>query len=525
MANGISVHQGRLAAVSLEAELPWAAGIIAAAVLFYLVSSTAVSLVLLVALAIPCWYRPSIAIALVPLAVPLHMLPKIFHTNHPRSFSLGEIVILLLTVIVLVQQMLSAQARPRDVSLVRHFVPSTPFLGPAVAFLLAATVATLAARFHTVAFREYREMIVEPIVYYWLISQRLNHAVGAAMLALSVVAAGTVVSVLGALQIHFRPQDMAFAQNLVPPQRLVVAVYGNENNLGLLIDRALPMALALALAPGWIALFTRGQDARPTLFVGRLVQGGLLIASALMLYILYRTQSRGGEAATALCAGILFVVWQIRRPVVLGIGAVAVAIAAFLARHRIASYAQGGHGFSNDAHQSIWQSALRMIRDHPVFGVGPDNFLYYYSNDNTCAPGHIAHWYYVQAGTNFERCISHPHNMFMDYWLSTGILGLAAGLTLLAMAVVLGARAYRRANGALKGPILAALVALAAFVAHGQVDNSYFLPDMAVYFWLCLGIIAVAQNDAASGTTDRPASWRGAEPDAAALENGAPDSS
>ena len=28
------------------------------------------------------------------------------------------------------------------------------------------------------------------------------------------------------------------------------------------------------------------------------------------------------------------------------------------------------------------------------------------------------------------------------------------------------------------------------FVAHGLVDNSYFLPDMAVVFWLTLAVSA-----------------------------------
>jgi O-antigen ligase len=316
--------------------------------------------------------------------------------------------------------------------------------------------------------------------------------VGAALLAASTAATGTVIAILGLLQIVFRPGDMVFATNISPPQHFVRAVYGNENNLALLIDRALPMALALAIFPGWVLLFSCGRHWSLRGIAVRAVQTTLVLCSLLMAYILYRTGSRGGEAATGLCVAILYVVWQWRNRVALAGGGAVIVAAAFLARHRISSFVNGSHGLSNGAHTSVWRSALRMIHDHPIFGVGPDNFLYYYSNDASCAPGHIKNYYYSQDNqTNFERCISHPHNMFLDFWLSTGILGLASAVVLIGLFAVLGILAFKAADTSWKGPILGALVAMVAFVAHGEVDNSYFLPDIAVFFWLCLGIVTL----------------------------------
>jgi O-antigen ligase len=92
---------------------------------------------------------------------------------------------------------------------------------------------------------------------------------------------------------------------------------------------------------------------------------------------------------------------------------------------------------------------------------------------------------------NFERCISHPHNLFLDFWLSTGFLGLLAGLWLIGLFAVHGLKAYMAAEAPWRGPLLAALIAMLALVAHGQVDNSYFLPDLAIFFWLCLGVVAI----------------------------------
>jgi putative inorganic carbon (hco3(-)) transporter len=106
-------------------------------------------------------------------------------------------------------------------------------------------------------------------------------------------------------------------------------------------------------------------------------------------------------------------------------------------------------------------------------------------------PHHILHYYYVQAGTNFERCVSHPHNLFLDFWLSTGVLGLIAGLWLIAVFVILCVRAWREASPEWKGPLTAVLLIMLATVIHGEVDNSYFLPDLAVIFWLCLGVVTL----------------------------------
>lgn len=491
MARGSALPTSRSYARGASMDLPWSAAIVGTAILYYVVGSSLVSLLLLALLAAMCWQRADLAVPLIPLAVPLFMLPKVLHLRRHLEFSLGETVILVCVAVVLAQQVLAAARRRPGESVVPYLLPASSFALPAVAFLAAAALATMLARFHTVALREFREVLVEPVLFYWLILQRVRGPAGAARLALAVVAAGVVVAAMGAFQLAFRPQDLVHAVNITPPQQFVRAVYGNENNLALLLDRALPMALALALLPAWVTPLAESAGMRAGAGAELIARTALLAGSALMLLILYRTGSRAGEVTTAVCLAVLFVLWQRRRPAALAAGAALLAVVAYLGRHRLASAASGGHGLSNAAHQGIWDAALRMLRDHPFLGVGPDNFLYYYSDDSMCAPGHIARYYYVQGGVNFERCISHPHNLFLDLWLSAGILGLLAGLWLLGLFAVRGLRAYREADAAWRGPILAALIAVLALVVHGQVDNSYFLPDLAAIFWLCVGIVAV----------------------------------
>lgn len=496
-------HSPGVPIARLGGDLPAMAALVAAATLYYLLPVAGLSLVCLALLCYLVWRRSDLAVTLIPLAVPLYMLPKHLSLGRSLDFSLGETVLVLTAAVVLVQQARTAPRRPQGITMLRHFVPESPFMLPAAAFLAAAAVATLAAHFHGYAFRYFRWVVLEPIVYYWLITLRVSGVSGAARLALATATSGMFIAVLGVGQILFRPQDMAVAQFVAGQPHLVIAVYGNENNLALLLDRALPFAVALALLPGWMAAAATpaGESLRPlSQSACRAGQGLLLLGSLLMLYVLYRTESRGGELAVAASAAALLCYWQRRRPLLIGAGALLGVLAVVVERTRIWNSIAHGHGLTSDARISLWQSALRMLRDHPLFGVGPDNFLYYYSNDNSCAPGHVVRYYYEQKNSsgvpvNFEPCLSHPHNLFLDFWLSTGLLGFICALVLLVLFAVLTLRAVSAADAAWRGPLLGSLAAMVAFAVHGQVDNSYFLPDLAVYFWLSLGITALWQAD------------------------------
>ena len=61
----------------------------------------------------------------------------------------------------------------------------------------------------------------------------------------------------------------------------------------------------------------------------------------------------------------------------------------------------------------LWQSALEMVRDHPLWGIGLDQFLYLYPT-------------YMHPDAWREPNLSHPHNLLLDFWLRLGLLGLVA---------------------------------------------------------------------------------------------------
>jgi hypothetical protein len=47
--------------------------------------------------------------------------------------------------------------------------------------------------------------------------------------------------------------------------------------------------------------------------------------------------------------------------------------------------------------------------------------------------------------------------------------------------------------------VAAALASMVGLLVHGSLDNSYFLPDLALLFWTNLAVVAVACGTGASG--------------------------
>jgi O-antigen ligase len=250
--------------------------------------------------------------------------------------------------------------------------------------------------------------------------------------------------------------------------RRMLAVYHSPNALALFLGRALPMAIALTL-------FLRGEGVERVL---RLLCG---LAVVLIGASVFLTYSRG--AWLGLAASIFFIAAvKGRRIFVAAVGAIAALAAVVIPFVNAGRLISSGTNFLR---LSLWQSAVNMIRDHPVFGVGLDNFLYYYRDRGYMLP---------DAWPDPE--MSHPHNLVLDYWTRLGLLGLASLLALQASFWRAAWGTYRRlGNGPTQIVVLALMASMVDFLVHGLVDNSYFLIDLAMVFWLTLGAVEIIARE------------------------------
>jgi len=469
-----------------------------------------VDLALLAGLALVFFLRPDLSLPLVAASIPWWPAPK---SLLGREFSLYEIFISLAiaasvarwalrrwgTSQALLEEGAESGGRTQQPDR-RGVLGLTGALAgldwPVVALLGVGLASTIAAQRPGVALREWRIVFLDGALFYWLIT-RTRWPEGRRFspwgLVNGLLAGIAAVSVLGLWQ-------LATGQGRIDVEGVwrVRALYGSPNNLALVLDRALPLALALALFGTWRILGPAGSRREP----GGLTSGSerdltLLLRIAYTLATLVMglacvaTFSKGA-ILLGLPAGVGVVIllgaWRVRRsrPMWALAGLAVLGVVALVLLFRTRRFAdllnfQAGTSFFR---VKLWQAAWRMGFDHPLLGVGPDNFLYAYRSA------------YVLPGAWQELNLSHPHNLLLDLWTRLGIFGVLAGGWAWIATVGLGWRLFGsrlpediRRNGELWPLVLGLLGGLAAALIHGLIDNSLFLVDLMALFMLAAGLL------------------------------------
>ena len=241
------------------------------------------------------------------------------------------------------------------------------------------------------ALRAWRWTVVEPLVIYGIARISIRSPGHVRILLWSLVFGGVIVSIFGL--VHYLLNINIITADDV---RRIRVFYGSPNNLALILGRVIPIALALALVY------------RRTV--------ATWVGVALMILSMALTFSVGGWIATAVAVVAVF--WlSARRRLAVALVAGAVVLAAMLLvagpGQRVSSHFSLAEG-TTGLRISLWRSSIAMGLDHPIIGVGPDNFIHHY--DET---------YRLPEGWR-EPYLSHPHNLVLDFWLNAGLLGIAS---------------------------------------------------------------------------------------------------
>lgn len=276
----------------------------------------------------------------------------------------------------------------------------------------------------------------------------------------------------------------------------VYATLGRPNFLGAYVAMLLPPTLALL----WCAL-SRRRAALAALIAALLVGEGALVA-------LSATRAPLLAAGAGLAAFAFFGLWPTwsRRQRLL---AAAVAFLAALAGvSRLLYVVRQATAGSVAARRAIWSAVWELIGRRPLFGYGPDSLELLF-------PGvYPPELVYYQGR---ELFVDRAHNLFLDWTVAAGLVGVTALALLLGASFAMGLRRLARVHlaPAAARPLLAAsLAAVAANLAGNLV--SFDVTATAVTGWLLMALAAspaLAAGDAqplpagerASGA--RPASW------------------
>jgi len=429
------------------------------------------TLLALLLLFVMFYHRPALGLMLTLLWAPFYLYPlQLFH----YAFPLAEVLVLLTGLAWTTRQLVlwarrhrARREAPARTQLLRRLHALDVLL---LAWLCFGLLAFSWSAQRGPAWTELRVLFLEPALFYLIFRHEARGPQVRLLLTDTLLTAGLLVALAG-LWLFFSGAGVITAEG---GARRLVSVYGSPNNAALFLGRCLPFALVWAL-----------QGAQR----GRRRWG--VVLCAVLTPALVLTQSAGALflGLPLSLAATLLLMWRRRalRPL-LGLGAAGI-LATWLATSsprfaRLLDFSSG----TVFTRLRVWQSTLAMLRDDPLRGLGLDQFLYAYRDP----------WILPDAWR--EPNLSHPHNILLDFWVRLGLAGPLVLLALLAAFWRSALRAFRHtANHTTLVLLAGAMGSMVSLMAHGLVDNSVFVPDLAYVFVLLLGLVANAAGE------DRPA--------------------
>lgn len=315
------------------------------------------------------------------------------------------------------------------------------------------------------ALTELRVLFIEPALFYGIFrsSDLKRHQV--MMILNAFISAGLLVAVIGLWQ-YMNGVAVITAEN---GAGRLASVYGSPNNVALFLGRCIPFVIAFVVG--------LGIDRKR-----RWIYGTMLVP---MLIAFLLTQSVGGIFLGLPAAIVVIVIlrWGKRSHwILLGFGTVLVVVFLLAMQSprfgRVLDFSEG----TNFYRLRAWQSAVNMIRDHPITGLGLDQFLYAFRGQ------------YILPDAWQEPNLSHPHNILLDVWIRLGIIGVA---WLLAFQVTFWRawwKIYRVSNPFRSVLFIGIAASMVNLVVHGLVDNSIFVQDLSYVFVLLVAFLTYFTN-------------------------------
>lgn len=322
-------------------------------------------------------------------------------------------------------------------------------------FLLAGLVSLFVGGFTVPKLGQFIVWFIQPIGTYFIV--RFVVAEKARTKDLLINAMYTVVGLAGVYAIaqYFTlvglPSD--WWGNSAEPKR-AISFFAHPNAFALFITPVLAF-----LIPHILEAFQRIRHHKNSAF--------LVLAWGLGAVGLLLSLSRGGWLGL-LAAAVLFVIISMNKRLMLaGLGLLIVlgliVVAVPNLRYRVLLPFHGEK--SSVARLSLWDTGTKMIKDSPLVGKGLLGFNTNWEKYNT------------DPGLNPYPA---PHNIFLNFWIETGLLGLISFCVISFFAFVKGVKNRRNLFA------LGLALSIVAIFVHGQIDVPYLKNDLALLFWIML---------------------------------------
>lgn len=338
---------------------------------------------------------------------------------------------------------------------------------PITLFAVGATVGAAISPDLRGALGLWRAYVLEPILFFPLLCDVLAARKRG---TLPFAALGATLAVVGAIACLQKATGIGIPNPVwqAAATRRVTAFYGFPNAIGLF---SAPVTLLMA---GWTVAFAAAKEKtrRPL----AALTGLAALLGSLGIVFAVSQGAMVGAAAGLVALGLLD---RRTRAWTLGL-IIAASLATMLVRpiRDEISILASLRDDSGSVRQIIWKETAAMLAEHPVFGAGLAGYR------ERIVPYHAA---------TYIEVFMYPHDLFLNFWSETGLLGLAGFLWIVGLFFVETGRLLAKKQAA-PWPAAALAAAMVALLVHGLVDVPYFKNDLAMLFWIIVGFVEVLRR-------------------------------
>lgn len=136
---------------------------------------------------------------------------------------------------------------------------------------------------------------------------------------------------------------------------------------------------------------------------------------------------------------------------------------------------------SGHARLEIWQTSWLIFKEHPILGVGMNDFEYHYRENLPRV-----------AFPPLEWLVAQPHSLYLALLTQTGLLSF---LTFLWLIIKFIKSTLQPSNQILTTYYLL-LASMSVILIHGLVDTPYFKNDLSVFFWVLIALLIIQNYNA-----------------------------
>lgn len=201
-----------------------------------------------------------------------------------------------------------------------------------------------------------------------------------------------------------------------------------------------------------------------------------------MIICLIFTRSRSGWLALVGAMSFLVIIKKEKR-LAIGLTLVIIVVVSFLIPSVNTRLRTVFDLIANKERISLAKSALQMIKDHPLTGIGVNTFLYIYPQYQSPEEGAPS------------KPQPHAHNVFLQIGAEMGLFAIIIFLWLLVRVFKIGWETLRRTkDDYLRALVIGLLGSLIAFLISQEFDYMWSRPNLFIFFWILLAMFLATRN-------------------------------